>query len=321
MKRSNLLKIIRFAVSAGLIAYLLFRLDLGQVGGHLRGLTLWPLVLAAVMQFGMVAMNALRWKVVLGGKAIRIPWHTLIYYYLMGIFFSSFLPTSVGGDVARVVAVAGTTDRRADAFASVVVERLQGFFILLPVGLVSIPFVAGRLVEWKLVVSVGLITAAIFAGAYLILLRPVARWLAGLLDPLLRVLGRFRARERLEKAYEAIVSYRRCRRAIYGGLAISVVSRLCWVMGCFFVGRSLGLDLGVAPLLLVVPVVELVRMIPISISGIGMREAAFVTMLRQFGVSDSLGFAFSVVVYVIFFGLALAGGVLYGTRQFMSRSE
>ena len=59
---------------------------------------------------------------------------------------------------------------------------------------------------------------------------------------------------------------------------------------------------------------------PVSISGLGVREAAFVVMLRQFGVEDSLSFALSVVVYVIFFGWAVVGGVLYATRQFVSRA-
>jgi uncharacterized protein (TIRG00374 family) len=316
MNRSTWLKVARLVISAGLIAYLVIRLDFGQIVNHLRGVAPGPLLLGAAMIFGMTFTNSIRWKVILAAKGIRMPLGKLLYYYLMGIFFSSFLPTSVGGDVARVVAVARETDKRADAFASVVIERLQGFFILLPVGLVSIPFVAGRLTEWRLVLVVGIITVLVFAVAYILLLRPVARRLFGLLGPVLNLLERFRARERLEKAHEAIVTYSGSNQAIYGGLALSLLSKLSWILGCYFVGRAFSLNLAFTTLMLVVPVVELVRMVPISISGIGVREAAFVTMLRQFGIEDSLGFAFAVVVYVIFFGFGLVGGILYGTRQF-----
>jgi uncharacterized protein (TIRG00374 family) len=316
MNRSLQIKVARLVISAGLIVYLVIRLDVDQIVNHLRGVTPVPLMLGAVMIFGMILANSIRWKVILAVKGIRIPLGRLLYYYLMGIFFSSFLPTSVGGDVARVVAVARETEKRADAFASVVIERLQGFFVLLPIGLISIPFVAGRLTEWRLVLTVGVITVLIFGVAYLLLLRPVARRLFGLLGPVLRLLERFRARERLEKAHEAIVTYRGSYQAIYGGLALSLLSRLSWIYGCYLVGKAFSLDLAFTTLMLVVPVVELVRMVPISISGIGVREAAFVTMLRQFGIEDSLGFALAVVIYVIFFGFGLLGGLLYGTRQF-----
>jgi uncharacterized protein (TIRG00374 family) len=321
MKRSLLLKILRLVVSVGIIAYLLAKLDLAQIVRHLKDLQPLPLGLAAAMIFGMILLNSVRWRVILAARGVTLPLTRLLYYNLMGIFFSSFLPTSVGGDFARMIAVSNETGQRADAFASVVVERLLGFFVLLPVGLASVPFVAGQLTEWRLIATVGALTAVVFLGAYVVLLRPVARRLLGLLDPLLGMLGRFRVRDRLEKAYEAIVSYRNHEGAICAGLAISVASRLSWIVGCYLVARAFSLDLTFAALLLVIPVVELVRMIPISISGIGVREAAFVTMLRQFGVQDSLAFAFAVVVYVIFFLFALLGGVLYGTRQFTSPSR
>jgi uncharacterized protein (TIRG00374 family) len=320
MNRSLALKILRFAVSAGLIIYLVVRLNLDQILHHLSAVRAFPIVLAVVMIFGMIFTNSVRWKVVLRAKGMDIPLARLVYYYLMGIFFSSFLPTSVGGDFARAIAVSGDTGRPADALASVIVERLAGFFVLLPVGLVSIPFVAGQLTEWRLVLTVGLITTATFAGGYVMLQRPVARTLSRLLDPVLGLLGRFRVRERLENAYEAVVTYRDCKSAIYQAVGISVLSRFSWICGCYFVGKAFSIELSFTSLLLIVPVVEFVRMIPISISGIGVREAAFVTMLRQFGVEDSMGFAFAVVVYVIFFGFALLGGVLYGTRQFISKS-
>jgi uncharacterized protein (TIRG00374 family) len=321
MNRSVAYKILRLAVSAGLIVYLIAKLDFAQVMDHVKGLDAIVLGLAAAMIFGMILLNSVRWAIVLRARGVTLSLVRLLYYYLMGIFFSSFLPTSVGGDFARMVAVSNKTGRKADAFASVVVERLLGFFVLLPVGLVSIPFVSDQLTEWRLVATVGVLTALVFLAAYLVLLRPVARRLSRLLDPLLNLLSRFRARQRLEKAYEAIVGYRGHRGALYAALALSVASRLSWIAGCYLVGRAFSLNLTFTALMLVVPVVELVRMIPISISGLGVREAAFVTMLRQFGIQDGLGFAFAVVVYLIFFLFALLGGILYGTRQFSSASR
>ncbi len=317
MKKSSLLKIVRLVVSTGLILYLISRLDLGAVAHNFRSLSPFYLILAGALIFVMVLANALRWKVILKSKDVRVPYWRLVYFYLVGIFFSSILPTSIGGDFARVVAVANATERGADALASVVVERFLGFFILLPVALFSLPFVSDRISEWKLLVIVGCVAIAVFVGAYLMLLRPVARRLAMVLNPLLSILVRFRARERLEKAYEAVVAYSKYRGTILIALLLSLVARLLWIGGCFVLAQSLEIRSGFMALLLVVPVVELVRMIPISISGLGLREAAFVVMLKQFGVADSKAFTLAVTIYVLFFLLGIVGGVLYGTRQLL----
>jgi hypothetical protein len=320
MTRSTALKLIRLVVSVGLIAFLITKLDLGETADHLRHAALVPIVLAAIIDFGMIAVNSLRWRVLLAAKGVRVKQADLLYYYLVGNFFSAFLPTSVGGDVVRVVGLGGGSERRADVLASVVVERLLGFFVLLPLGLAALPFVGRDLLEWNLVVTVWIVAGIVFVGAYVILLRPVARRLSRVLSPILRLLQRFKARERLEKAYEAVVSYRNCRGALYHGLALSLVSRLLWISGCLLIARAFSLEIDFPTLLLIVPIVELARMIPISISGLGVREATFVAMLRQFGVEDSLGFAYSVVVYAVFALFALVGGVLYGTGQFANKS-
>jgi uncharacterized protein (TIRG00374 family) len=315
MTRSGAFKVLRVLVSVGLISFLIYRLDLEEVGGHFKGLAVLPLCLAALADFGVILVNSLRWRVLLAAKGIRAPQARLLYYYLVGNFFSAFLPTAVGGDVVRVVGLSAGSERRADIFASVLVERILGFFVLLPMGLCAIPLIGRERVDWEVIITVWVIAGLIFLVGFTVMLRPVARRLSRLIDPLLRPLDRFKVRERFERAYEAVVSYGCCRPALVQGALISVLSRLCWVTGCYMVARAFSIDIGFPTLLLVVPIVELARMIPISVSGIGVREATFVALLRQFGIADSLGFAYSVVVYVVFMLFALIGGLLYSGRQ------
>jgi uncharacterized protein (TIRG00374 family) len=315
MTRSGTFKLIRLLVSVGLIAYMIFRLDPEEVGAHLRGLTLLPLCLAALADFGVIGVNSLRWRVLLAARGIHPSQAQLLYYYLVGNFFSAFLPTAVGGDVVRVVGLSAGTARRADVFASVLVERLLGFFVLLPLGLCAIPFIGREQVDWGVIGTVWTIAGLFFMTAFVLMLRPVARQLLKVIDPLLRPLGRFRAFERIERAYEAVLSYRCCWPALVQGFMISAVSRLLWITGCYLVARAFSIDIGFPALLLVVPIVELARMIPISISGIGVREATFVALLGRFGVDDTLAFTYSVIVYLVFMLFALIGGLLYAGRQ------
>jgi uncharacterized protein (TIRG00374 family) len=321
MTRSNTFKLVRLLVSAGLIAFLLYRLDLKEVGAHLRGLAVLPLCLAALADFGVILVNSLRWRVLLAARGMRSSQARLLYYYLVGNFFSAFLPTAVGGDVVRVVGLSAGSRRRADVFASVLVERLLGFFVLLPLGLCAIPFIRRGQVDWSLIVTVWALAGLFFLAAFVLMLRPVARRIIKVIDPLLRPLGRFRVRERIERAYEAVVSYKCCRAALIQGFLISAVSRLLWIAGCYLVARAFSIDLGFASLLLVVPIVELARMIPISISGIGVREATFVALLGRFGVDGTLAFTYSVVVYLVFMLFALIGGMLYALRQLGPEDE
>lgn len=304
--------IARLIVSVGLIVFLIHKLDVTKIASHLKGLAILPLVLAALMDFIMIVVQAWRWSILLKARGICIRMATLAYYYLVSIFFSAFLPTSIGGDFARIVAVSTATERRADAVASIVVERIMGFFVLLPVSLAAVPFVAGELKEWRLILIAEVVGLVIVLGFLLLLVRPVARLFSRVLKPVFRLLKRFRVRERMERIYGAIVIYRDSRAALLKGLALSVGSRLLWVAACYFVGRAFSLSLSLPALLVIAPIVELVRMIPMSLGGIGLREGAFALMLAQFGVETSLGFSFGIIVYAVFFVFAILGGTLYG---------
>lgn len=320
MKRSTIFKITRLVVGVGLIAFLVTRQDLGEIAGHFKRVHILPIVLAGIVDFVMVALNSIRWRVLLAAKGIKVGQAKLLYYYLVGNFFSAALPTSVGGDFVRVVGIGGETGRRADVFGSVVVDRLLGFAALLPLGLLSMPFVGNDLTKWDEVIRLWVVAALLFVCAYLMMLRPVAGRLFAMLGPLLNLLERFKARDRLERAYQAIVSYDRCRGAVFQGMLLSVLSRLLWIYGCFLIARAFSLNIGFMPLLLIVPIVEIARMIPVSLSGLGVREAAFVFMLSQFGVDEGLGLAYALVVYAVFTALALVGGLLYGAAQLVRKS-
>ncbi len=319
MKRSTILKIVRLVVGVGLIAFLVTRQDLSEIAGHFKRVHVFPIVLAGVMDFAMVVVNSLRWRVLLRAKGIKVGQAKLLYYYLVGNFFSAALPTSVGGDFVRVVGIGGETGRRAEVFGSVVVDRLLGFAVLLPLGLLSMPFVGNELTHWGEVLRVWAVAALVFVSAYVMLLEPVAQRLLVVLGPLLGLFERFKAGDRLERAYRAIVSYDRCRGAVFQGVLLSALSRLLWIYGCFLVARAFSLDIGFMPLLVIVPIVELARMIPVSVSGLGVREAAFVFMLGQFGVDKGLGLAYALVVYAVFTALALVGGLLYGAAQLVRK--
>lgn len=315
MKPKTIFKSLRLVVSVGLIVFLLARLDVAKIVSHLKGLALVPLLIAAGLDLAMILVQAWRWSILLRARNVTIGFAKLVYYYFVSIFFSAFLPTSVGGDFARIVAVSTATTRRADAVASIVVERIMGFFVLLPVSLLALPFVAGRLKEWRLVLTAEALGVLVVVGFLVLLVRPVARTFSRVLEPVFGLLKRFQARDRLERVYASILIYRDAKGAIAAGIALSVFSRLLWVAACYFICKAFSIKLGIAVLLVVVPIVELVRMIPVSVSGVGVREAAFVAMLRQFGIEDSLAFSFGAMVYLVFFLYAVIGGVLYGVRS------
>jgi len=88
-------------------------------------------------------------------------------------------------------------------------------------------------------------------------------------------------------------------RSLIFMIIISITSQLLNVLVFFLLIKSIDLDVSFVSIGWIRSVVVLVTMIPISISGMGLREGAFILLLGAFGVSDGSAFAYSVLVFAV----------------------
>ncbi|MCK4547077.1 MAG: flippase-like domain-containing protein [Candidatus Eisenbacteria sp.] len=310
----------RLLVSAALLAFVISRIDRRELGSILAGMDLYLLAMAQLANFCMISLNALRWWVMLRAQGTPVSLPLAIYYYFFGAFFNSFMPTSIGGDLIRVISVSEHTGRKSVALASVVVERLLGFFTLVPLGLVGIALTFRDFQSPRVLLAIELAAMAVFALVGILLNERVAMGVLRLLRPLLSRIPKMNVEEKLRLVYDAVNLYGRKRRVLAAGFAISLLSRAVWIFGWYLVAMGLGLhQVTLARLFTVIPLVELARMAPISLGGIGVREGAFAALMSQFGVATTPAIVLSFLFYFLSVVNGLVGGGLYLGRTFVKR--
>src|SRR4051794_26499552 len=130
MSRRRLIAGARVAASAVVLVVVLRRAHLTSLDLNWEASNVAWLTAALVVTFMAVVLSAVRWQRVLTALDLpsRIP--TLVRHHLAGLFVSSFLPSTVGGDVLRVSRLAAANGEAPRTFASVVLERLTGWVVL-----------------------------------------------------------------------------------------------------------------------------------------------------------------------------------------------
>jgi uncharacterized membrane protein YbhN (UPF0104 family) len=226
---------------------------------------------------------------------------------LVGLYFNNFLPSSVGGDVARGVGLAAYGVPRATAGASVLADRIVGLFAL------AVTALAGAVLGGVLYPGRGP-----WIGAGLISLALVLS-LKFLFDP--RVLARVQRSRML--AGEGLFSAKSRRLLSAGGFLAErggVLQRafvLSLGLSAFStiyhgaIGRSLGIAVPFAAYCVIVPAVMIFASIPITLNGLGIREVGFVELLAAQGVPREEATVFALLAFLGTFGFAIAGGLLF----------
>lgn len=120
-------------VILGVLVYFLFKHNLIQVdtlhslSGHTD-----LLFLSSLFLFIGILIGAIRWKLLIVAAGIDMPWKLVFQLYLIGSFFSSYLPGAVGGDAIRAFYIYRLLDsRRSTAFLTLLADRLFSLFGLL----------------------------------------------------------------------------------------------------------------------------------------------------------------------------------------------
>ncbi len=308
-------RILRVAVTLVLLALVLSRADLAELATLARTVVPALVLLGYALHLVMVLLNAWRWQILVRAQGTSLGIPRLVSYYFVCMFFNTFTPTSIGGDVARVIDLARDTGRRSTALASVLVERVVGLLVLLPVSLFGLAFSFRHLAGHRaLFVYLEGLLVGILAVAFAFLRVERAHGTVRRLPLLGALAERPGIRRRVANVQEALDVYRGKRGALVATFWISLASRATWIVSCFVFGKALGIGLALPAYFLVIPLVEVARMVPISLSGLGIREGAIVLLLSFFGVGTSAALALSILIYAPFLVNGLAGGLLYAAR-------
>jgi len=218
-------------------------------------------------------------------------------YYFVGMFFNLFLPTSVGGDVVRTWRLARCEGgalpkerRRTAAFLSVFGDRLNGLVALIAVAGVAALCCPAAPPAWVGGTVAGLVGAAALVLASL-------PWLGrlGRLHPRLRVLS------------DAAAAYARNPRTLAAATALSLAVQAANAVVWGLMGAALDLPVPPAYYGVVAPLAALLALLPVSVNGVGLREAAAVLLLAPLGVGPAEAVTFSVLTFAAATAASLGG--------------
>ncbi len=228
-----------------------------------------PLRLAIAFSFHFVALfvSLIRWQLLLRPLGIRLSWFAVGWVYMMGGFFNSFLPTSIGGDAVRILKTGEWSGHPAEATVSVVVERWTGLIAFLLFCLLALVLGAHKVLglTWSLMILV------LTLGMVLVLAFVMRR-----VDPDAdgnRNVGLIV--EKWLKFRHAMVRYRDSPGAFTWAMIWGLVVQGVLILYYGVLAWSLNLPVHWMGLAVAVPLSELVSMIPVSLGGFGTREAVF----------------------------------------------
>lgn len=311
--RHALLVVLKVAVSATLLILLLRRADLGRVWEGLRGADPVWIGVALALYLVSLVVSAWRWQLLLGAQGVRLRLATLFESFLVATFFNNFLPSNVGGDVIRIADTAKAAGSKTTATTVVLLDRgvgLMGLFLVAAIGATVSRWSAadtgpvGASTLWAGLLAGTVVSIPVFMAPQIVhvLAGPVRRFHPEWID------------ERLERLTGALTRFRESPAAMAATFGGAVLVQVIMVLFYYALAWSLAIPIDLPHLALLVPVSFVVQMLPISINGLGVREAFFGLYFGRLGLPLHSALLLSLGGAAAVMAISVAGAGAYLVR-------
>jgi glycosyltransferase 2 family protein len=311
----------RVAISGGLLAWLVHRINLAVIGANLLHASPWWVLAANLLTAPVIVLVSWKWQILLRAGGVRESLPRLVRMNLVGGFYSLVLPGEETGQLAKGLILARHSKGDAVA-ASIIVDEILGTLSIFTIALAALglthPFplrglIAGA-IGFMLAVFVVLLVLAVFPqfhGLARIIVERILSWLR---------LHRMQAW--LAPFWDSLNQYHRRPWPLLAAFAITVAAHLLANVSVLATMRAVGANVSFLDVCWVVAAISALVTIPITVSGFGIREGANVIILGQLGVPGSQALAISLLAFAIGLVWSLPGGLLqFGIRSRAPRAR
>lgn len=338
----------RAAISIGILAYIfnnIFKKESPEHPWTEGAAKLWAILCSldplwfagAILLFGLICfVNIVRWQIILRVQHIDLTLWRATELFFIGQFFNSFMLGATGGDVVKAYYAAQETHhKKAEAVMTVIIDRLVGLVGMFTVAslmmLLNIRLLFSNDQLRPMAVTVlgvlGFLVFCLFIGFWPGLGTFLHHWRERLLHgtPIMRGvetaigtsrLDRWRARfatvrDNIKKMIGAYQAYASHKPALVKTFLLSLVTHISLIFSVLCLGESLHIVVNRQFYFLMVPAIMCIAAIPITISGLGLREALFVAAFAVGGVTEEKSLLLSLLTFATMLIYSIVGGIIY----------
>jgi len=291
-KKSIFFRVFQWVItflSVVLLIWLISRQNWDQILQTLIRIPISTIVIVLLLNFVGQILNTLRWSILLNAQDIHISKWQLIKIVLAGAFASNFLPSTIGGDVIRLIKINQFSHNQGLNFASIVLDR----FVNVVAFLTILPFSISIWLQ-----AVGDKNTQVMMMATLNL-SVIKKWFQ-------------------KSWHQFITAYKNWAQkpwVVFQAFVVSWFSIFVIFIGLWLLNLGLDIQVKLVQVMGISALSYFITMLPISINGYGLREVSITFFYTLIGVSPDQAAIFAVLSRFLILFVTLPGAFFLGNLK------
>lgn len=308
MKKTLVANFLSLVAGFAVFAIVIKLAGLGNVLSAVKGFSPFYFVPFLVVSGALFWAATYRWKIVLSGEGVDVPFWTLLKYKFVVFSINYFTPTArLGGEPLKVLLLKKQRVKSSKSFASVVVDNFIGMgldavvaaIILIAIVLTSATFPSQ---VKELFLMTGLASLAVVTAIYFVLIKRGKSVFSYSLEIAGKLTGTYKQKffgilhEKVAKSeFYMREMLAKKPKTVFLALFYAALSWPLTLLQYKLALLMLGVDASIAQILLSITVMAFTTLIPIPAS-LGVQEAGQFSVFKVLGLNPHLGIALSLII-------------------------
>ncbi len=297
---------------------ILVKIDVGKLSRILCQINIIYLALAIILDIPLLLIKSYRWNGLLNMQKIGYSSWQSFLIYLSSLYVGFVTPGRLGEFIKAAYLKSDKSVSLSKGMSSVLVDRLFDLYLLVIFGLIGI---------WKFDILGKLSNTSLFL-LLIFILSPLLILNKQLMGKVIGLIYKFvikkktQLRDKVEEGFDDF--YNGINQLINFKLVFSALltclSYLVFFIQCYLIAIAMGISTNFITITLFMAISNLISFIPISISGLGTRDAILIYLFSLIDLSPELAVSYAFLVFITFFVCGgLMGAVAWWIRPIGSK--
>ena len=294
------MKITKYLGLVGIIlfVYIISKINLNQVINIFSSANPFFIVLSLVMLLFMIILRSVRWRIIIKATGFDISLKDCTLIWLKGYFLGGVTPGRVG-DLFRAKFL---TDKirisLGKSLLTAVIDRVLDILVIFGLSVLGILMISQLFgIELFSLHYLFILLVISGLGLYILISRKLTAKIASPLFNLF-VPSKFKEKTKInfDEFYTGLELLKERKPHLFASFSVGILSWLVVGIGGYLIALSLSLNISYWYVLVSLAISSIVALLPISISGLGTREATFIFLFSIINIVPEEAVSFSLLI-------------------------
>ncbi|MBU2564049.1 flippase-like domain-containing protein [Patescibacteria group bacterium] len=275
--------------------FILNKINLKETLSFFLNLNLSYLVLAILIMVFASTIKPYRWQYILKTMNINYSFWQVFRLYFIGLFMGIVTPGRLG-ELGKIIYLKKNNHSFERSLASIMIDRLADIFYLIISGFIGL-FLFFYFFKNLIIIGFSIITIGIILFIIIIKIKKAKI----ILKRLIFILVPKKYKQKIEKSFSEFIENIKLYK-FKNYFKIFILTTLSWLVSyvaVYFLTKSIGMmNVSFIYLTVSITIVSLVTLLPISISGLGTREATFLMLFIPLGFTNEQIISLSLLIFI-----------------------